>query len=201
MKRENASSADNQQERLKTIGWLVGFTDGEGAFTVSIIKNSTAKTGWQVFPEFVITQSAKSKESLYVFKEFFNCGRVYVNRRYDNHYEDLWRYCVRSLRDLSTIIIPFFKEHSLKTYKLNDFMLFCEAFELIQQGKHLSISGLEEIAYVAMKMNRRKRPKFLESSHTIRRTSVVKDCSKDIVASAWRHAGMVLGKPSEAYFM
>ena len=25
---DNVSSADNQQERLKTIGWLVGFTDG-----------------------------------------------------------------------------------------------------------------------------------------------------------------------------
>jgi len=58
---ENVSSADNQQERLELYGWLTGFTDGEGAFTVSILKNLTSKTGWQVFPEFIVTQGAKSK--------------------------------------------------------------------------------------------------------------------------------------------
>ncbi|MCX5642161.1 MAG: LAGLIDADG family homing endonuclease, partial [Candidatus Omnitrophica bacterium] len=41
-------SADNQQERLKTIGWIVGFIDGEGCFSITIQKNSTMTTGWQV---------------------------------------------------------------------------------------------------------------------------------------------------------
>ena len=57
---KNTFSADNQQERLRTQGWLVGFTDGEGAFTVSILKNPTSKIGWQVFPEFIVTQGEKS---------------------------------------------------------------------------------------------------------------------------------------------
>ena len=56
---ENAHSADNQQERLEMNGWLVGFTDGEGAFTISILRNLTSRTGWQVFPEFIVTQGAK----------------------------------------------------------------------------------------------------------------------------------------------
>ena len=56
MQSDNASSADNQQERLLTVGWLVGFTDGEGAFTVSIIKNPKCKFGWQVFPEFIANE-------------------------------------------------------------------------------------------------------------------------------------------------
>lgn len=40
---KNASSADNQQERSEIKGWIVGFTDGEGCFSVSIIKNKTTK--------------------------------------------------------------------------------------------------------------------------------------------------------------
>ncbi len=170
---ENISSADNQQERLKIIGWLVGFTDGEGAFTVSILKNPTAKTGWQVFPEFIVTQGAKSKESLYTFQRFFNCGKVYLNRRHDNHSEDIYRYCVRSVSDLSEIIIPFFKENRLVTYKRYDFDHFCEVLVLMNQRKHLLTQGLFDIAAIAMQMNRRVKPKFLESSQTIRQTSIL----------------------------
>jgi hypothetical protein len=49
MSSKNVSSAENQQERLKITGWIVGFVGGEGAFTVSINKSSTSSTGWQVF--------------------------------------------------------------------------------------------------------------------------------------------------------
>ena len=51
--------ADNQQERLKMACWISGFTDGEGSFVVSVIKNPTTRFGKQIFPEFVITQGAK----------------------------------------------------------------------------------------------------------------------------------------------
>ena len=168
---ENTLSADNQQERLRMNGWLVGFTDGEGAFTISILKNPTNKIGWQVFPEFIITQGAKSKDVLHLFKDALGCGRIYINRRFDNHREDLYRYCVRSLSDLENKVIPFFKENRLKTKKSKDFDLFCEAMGLIKKREHLTISGLTKIAHVAMKMNRKVKPRFLESPHTIRRTS------------------------------
>ncbi len=167
---ENAASADNQQERQETIGWIIGFVDGEGAFTVSILKNSTSKTGWQVFPEFIVTQSAKSKNVLYIFQNFFGCGKVYLNRRFDNHNEDLYRYCVRSITDLNSKIVPFFRAHKLRTSKQNDFQLFCEIMELIEQRKHLNFNGIHEIALLCSLMNRKVTPKFLESSHTIRQT-------------------------------
>ena len=179
------SSAENQQERLRTSNWIVGFVDGEGAFLISILKNPKSKTGWQVFPEFIVTQGAKSKEVLYLIKEFFGCGQVYLNRRHDNHTEDLYRYCVRSLGELSDVIIPFFKEFPLKTHKAKDFEIFCQAFELISQRKHLTTSGLTEIANLAMQMNRKVKPKFLESPLTIRQTAVRDSSStEEIVASA-----------------
>ncbi len=155
------SSADNQQERLKTVGWVVGFVDGEGCFSISINRNLLVKTGWQVFPEFVVTQGEKSITSLQSLQEFFGCGNIFVNRRSDNHKEHLHRYCVRSLSDLRTIIVPFFKANPLKTSKREDFDKFVEVLDRIDQGKHLSKEGIAEIARIAETMNRRQPSRFL----------------------------------------
>ncbi len=87
MPSKNATSTDNQQESLKIACWIVGFTDGEGTFSVSRIKNSTTKSGYQIFPEFVITQGMKSAKALDEIKKFFGCGNIYINKRYDNHKE------------------------------------------------------------------------------------------------------------------
>ncbi len=163
-------SADNQQERSKIEAWVLGFTDGEGCFSVSFIKNKTTKAGWQIFPEFVITQGAKSLPALEIIKDYFRCGRLFINKRYDNHREHLYRYCVRSIADLEKVIIPFFKKNELKTYKRNDFQIFSEIVSLMSKGVHLKGNGMKKIAKLVEKMNRKKKSRFLKSSETIRKT-------------------------------
>ena len=165
-------SADNQQERLKTIGWITGFIDGEGCFSISIFRNKTSKLGWQIFPEFAVTQGQKSLLSLEFLRDYFKCGKVFVNRRHDNHRENIYRYCVRSIKDLDQIIIPFFKENRLRTSKANDFDRFVQAFECIKLKDHLSQDGLQKIATICQQMNRLKASKFLESSETICQTQL-----------------------------
>ena len=164
---ENATGADNQQERLRTVGWIVGFVDGEGCFSVTIQKATTA-TGWQVFPEFVVTQGERSLQALRDLQEFFGCGKIFINRRYDNHREQLYRFCVRSVADLREKIIPFFHEHQLRTAKREDFNKFTRVLELMAERKHLSSVGITEIATIVQTMNRKKPSRFLESSETIR---------------------------------
>ena len=161
---------DNQQERLKTIGWIVGYVDGEGCFSVSMIRNHRTKYGWQVFPEFVITQGEKSLDSLKIVQNFFGCGRIFVNRRYDNHKENLCRYCVRPIKDLNEKIIPFFMENTLKTAKKKDFGIFTKIIGLMIKQEHFKLKGLKKIANLIQKMNRKKPSKFLESSETTRQT-------------------------------
>lgn len=158
----------NQQERLKFESWIVGFTDGEGCFSVSIIKNSTTKSGWQIFPEFVITQGEKSLKALNDIQSYFGCGRIYINRRKDNHKENLYRYCVRSIKELREKIIPFFKKNQLKTAKSQDFGKFCEIFQLIAQQKHLEQKGIRKIARIIQRMNRKVPARILESPETKR---------------------------------
>ena len=164
-------SADNQQERLNIEGWIVGFVDGEGCFSVSIQKSPHTKLGWQVFPEFVVTQGEKSLSVLKTIRDFFGCGNIFVNKRYDNHKENLYRYCVRSLDDLRDRIVPFFNENKLKTAKKIDFEIFKQAMVMIAAQKHLTMNGIIEIAKLSQKMNRKKPSRILVSSETVRQDS------------------------------
>lgn len=166
MPSKKAASADNQQERLKLVGWVIGYIDGEGCFSVSLFRNKTTKFGWQVFPEFVVTQGEKSKNSLEILMKFFKCGKVFVNKRYDNHKENIYRYCVRSKKDLTETIIPFFKENQLKTAKKKDFEIFAKIVSMMNENKHSELDGLKKIAKMIEKMNQKKSSKFLESSET-----------------------------------
>ncbi len=168
---DNVISADNQQERLETAAWISGFVDGEGCFSVSIFRNKTMKSGWQVFPEFVVTQGSKSRAALEELQKYFECGKIYPNYRHDNHKEPLLRYCVRSMRDLEERIIPFFQRFRLRTAKQHDFEKFISILTLMNQEKPLSISVLHTIAKTIQQMNRKVPSRFLESSETIRQTS------------------------------
>lgn len=68
MPSKNASSADNQQERIEMCGWIVGLVDGEGSFLINIFRSPRAKMGWQVFPEFNVSQAKKGIDLLYELK-------------------------------------------------------------------------------------------------------------------------------------
>ena len=165
---DNASGADNQQERPVAAQWVVGFVDGEGCFSVSIFRNRTCALGWQVQPEFAVVQGARSVQVLYLLEQFFGCGSVGRNGRRDNHTEDMYRYRVSRLADLAAYVIPFFEAHPLRTAKANDFNVFAAVVRLMQSHVHRSMDGLLEIARMAQTTNRRRRLQLLESSEAIR---------------------------------
>jgi hypothetical protein len=156
MDSDNPFGADNQQERLWYCGWIAGFVDGEGCFSSPIFRNRTMTLGWQVQPSFVVVQSASSRDVLEDLRRFFGCGKVYVNLRHDNHREDLARYCVSGFADLRDIIVPFFQEHQLRTSKKVNFAKFVKVLRLMEERKHLTVSGLMDIAEIAQTMNHRK---------------------------------------------
>jgi hypothetical protein len=147
---------ENQQERLKAIGWIVGFVDGEGCFSCSIYRCHKMTLKWQVRPSFDVVQGESSRGVLDDLTTFFACGNVYRNRRRDNHREDLFRYNVYRFEDLRTRIVPFFREHQLRTAKRSNFEKFNRIIELMVQRRHLSVDGLEEIARITQTMNHRK---------------------------------------------
>jgi hypothetical protein len=163
------SGAENQQERLiESRGWVIGFVDGEGCFSIGFVRQPRRqnragyRTGIQVTPRFVVTQGSSSVRALEELQEFFGCGRLIENRRYDNHKEHLSQYIVAGRRDLVERVIPFFRQHPLRTAKQADFEKFAQCVELMEQERHLTRDGILEIVRIAETMNRRKpRPELV----------------------------------------
>jgi hypothetical protein len=143
--RKNDSSADNQQERSIQAGWISGFVDGEGYFGINLCRNKTMKFGWQIQPEFVVTQGINSIESLNFIKSYFGCGYIVINKRKDNHKHDLAYFRVKKLEDLNSKIIPFFKKYPLKTAKIIHFNIFAKIIAKMIKKEHLTHQGLSKI--------------------------------------------------------
>ena len=190
MSSHNPSSADNQQERpVASAWWIVGFVDGEGCFGVSLVRNSTCRLGWQVQPDFSVTQGERSLASLEEIKAFFKCGSIIRNNRTDNHREAIYRFSVRSQSDLRKVILPFFEIHPLRTAKADEFRRFAKVMDLMAAGAHLSHEGLSQIARVVETMNHRKPSRYLESSEAIRQPPGIDVPGEDMVLAPWRHGG------------
>ncbi len=151
-------TADNQQERLDP-RWVSGFVDGEGCFHVSINKSPQMSIGWQVLPEFRIVQHERDESVLRELQKFFKAGKVVTN--HDTRKE----LRIRKLQDLR-LIVSFFEQHPLQTKKRKDLEIFGKILELMENKKHLTLDGLTDIANLCWSMNRKVKPRFLESSET-----------------------------------
>ena len=184
---DNVWSAENQQERLFTTGWLVGFVDGEGCFSCPIYRQRSMRLGWQVQPAFVVVQGESSREVLEEMARFFGCGHIYRNRRNDNHREDLLSYQVFRREDLRDVIVPFFEENPLRTAKRDNFAKFAEIIAMMELRRHLTVSGLIEIAEIAETMNFRKPAEVLRilRDHTPTLFPVSRK-EEEMVRTLWR---------------
>src|SRR5262245_48224428 len=114
---DNPIGADNQQERPATEQWVVGFVDGEGCFSISVVRNAGCRLGWQVQHEFSVTQNGTSRAALEDLIEVFGCGTIIENHRTDDHRDQLLRFSVKRRSDLVVTVVPFFKANPLRTAK------------------------------------------------------------------------------------
>ena len=155
------SGAENQQERLIQLGWVTGFVDGEGCFSIGFVRQSDRarrrgyKAGFQVSHRFVVTQGVSGRAALEELQDFFGVGRIYTFARHDNHREHLGQFIVNRREDLLESIIPFFNTHSLRTAKQRDFEKFARCMEIVASGQHRQAAGLIKVAEIAETMNRK----------------------------------------------
>ena len=118
--------------------WIVGFVDGEGCFSFSLLKNKELRFGFQIQGEFTVVQHKRDIQLLYKLKEYFKCGTVAVN------HGDRWHFRVKTLEHNLTVIVPFFEKHSLQTNKKFQLPVFKELLLLLQSQRHLTEAGFEE---------------------------------------------------------
>ena len=180
--------AENQQERLD--GYIAGYVDGEGSFSVTVNRNSTSKLKFQLVPEFHVSQNGDRREVLDLIKRRLDCGYIKRNGRKDR----AMVFVVRRRQDLLAKVIPFFEHSPLISSKQRDFETFARVVRAMALGEHLEQLGFVRILELGLSMNgngrfRQVRWRSLighpESSETVRRTESV---SEDTVRAAWRHA-------------
>jgi hypothetical protein len=145
---DNVLGADNQQERLDS--YISGYVDGEGCFAVSINRNPTCRSGYQLVPEFHVSQNGDRAQVLGMIRERFGgCGYIKSNGRKDR----VLVYVVRRREDLLEHVIPFFERSPLWSSKHGDFEKFATIVRSMTLGQHRTPSGFAALLDEALSMN------------------------------------------------
>ena len=149
---DNASGADNQQERLSVgaispdIGnFLAGFALGEGSFMIVCRPRADYRRGWQISAAFNVSQN--DPVPLELFRRELGCATI---RKAGN---GGWYLEVNNLGDIRSIVIPFFRRFRLIGTKATDFDLFEAAVAILSKGD-LSDDDDREVLRLRELMNR-----------------------------------------------
>ena len=147
---ENATGAVNQQERLDA--YIAGFVDGEGSFHVALQRNPCTTVGYQLVPEFRVSQDACRKEVLDLIRQRFDCGSLRENHR-NSANDNTFVFVVRRRRDLLDKVITFFEANPLMSRKQQEVICFADIVRRMDAGEHLTAEGFERLAAQALQMN------------------------------------------------
>jgi hypothetical protein len=81
--------------------FITGFTDAEGCFLVSIIKDKEYRLGWSVSPRYQINLHQKDKALLEQINKFFLVGSI------NKHGSESIQFRVVSVKDLAKVLDHF----------------------------------------------------------------------------------------------
>ena len=144
------TGADNQQERPGY--YIAGYVDGEGSFHVAIQKNHYTTVGYQLVPEFRVSQNAERNTVLELIRQVFQCGYIKQNHP-GNDYDQTEVLVVRNRKDLLTKVIPFFETYPIISAKADEFRKFAVIVRAMSEGKHLQRDGFIDLLELAFSMN------------------------------------------------
>ncbi|MSO95903.1 MAG: hypothetical protein EXQ81_08940 [Thermoleophilia bacterium] len=144
---DNVTGADNQQERLDC--YIAGYVDGEGSFSVSVQRNSSCRVGFQLLPEFHVSQNADRAQVLELIKARLGCGYIKANSKTDRALV----YVVRDRGALLGRVIPFFERNPLLSSKQTDVETFASIVRAMARNEHRTDAGFARLLDLAVSMN------------------------------------------------
>jgi hypothetical protein len=151
MQSDNASGdPDYQQGRLEA--YLSGFTDGEGTFSVAVTRRPGLEFGYQLIPEFRVSQNRERVVVLETLRSVLGCGRIVPNDRH-NPSDRTMVFIIRRKADLVGRLIPFFDRNPLLSPKRESYMLFRMIVFGLMSKEHHTRSGFERLVAAAFQMN------------------------------------------------
>jgi len=125
--------------------YISGFVDGEGCFCVSFQPSKRHRFGWEVRPSFSVSQNADRAQLLHLIQQKWECGFIRPDRS-----DKTLKFEVRNVEDLVTKVVPHFRRCALMSAKQVDFGRFAKICELVNQGAHREVEGIEQIIRLAM---------------------------------------------------
>ena len=128
--------------------YLLGFTDAEGCFSISLKKESTARFGWALDPLFQITQHKNYRQILELFLIELKCGRIIPK----SGQPDILVYLVDNRKQLVEKIIPYFENYQLLV-KNEDFEKFKIVILGLEKKMHHKKDSFIELIKTCYKMN------------------------------------------------
>lgn len=129
--------------------FISGFSDAEGSFVVTILKNPRYKIGWNVQARFQIKLHEKDRALLLLIQNYFG-GIGYISKIND---KSTVEFRVSDITSLNNIIIPHFEKYTLITNKYKDFIIFKQIVSLMLENKHTNLEGLKEILEYRASLN------------------------------------------------
>jgi len=127
--------------------FITGFVDAEGSFTVSVLKSSSTRTGWQVGARFKLTTHIKDLSLLNDIQTYFGgVGKIVI-------FKDTCTFRVDSLKQISSVIILHFDKYLPVTQKLGDYLLFKDIVSMMNNKEHLTLQGLNKILSLKASLN------------------------------------------------
>jgi hypothetical protein len=118
--------------------YLSGFADGEGSFNVSFRRREDCHRPWKISLCFNISQ--RDRVILTLFKRHLGCGTIRMRN------DGVFYYEVSNFTAILENVIPFFNRFSfLSAKKKRDFSKFKQIAEIVKEGRHLQVAGIEEI--------------------------------------------------------
>ncbi|MFA5930811.1 MAG: LAGLIDADG family homing endonuclease [archaeon] len=147
--------------------YILGFVEGEGCFSIGLGKNIDRK------PRKTIRKNNIKNPCLFVIKPSFrvtSCdlpilneikqtlgiGSIQIQRRAETNanFRDTGYFYTKSLSE-ALVVKDYFKDLEFHTSKGKDYLLWCEAIEIIQSKRHLTKEGLLRVCGLRDQMNQR----------------------------------------------
>lgn len=148
--KEESKSADNKVNISIDPNYVTGMSDGEGNFYISIYADRRRNGQKQIRFYYKVSQRDHSVSMLNNLAQFFNCGTVSIENRASRS----MRFVVNNKNDIETKIIPHFTKYPLVTSKKFNFDSFKKAFDIFNNGGHLTPEGVSQIIALQEGMNR-----------------------------------------------
>jgi hypothetical protein len=127
-------------------GFLTGFSDAEGTFSILIQHNKNYATNWRVKAIFAIGLHSKDVALLETIKSYLGVGNIH------KHGINSLQYRVESIKDLQ-VIIDHFDKYPLVTCKNSDYEIFKKAFDIIKKQEHTTKEGLLKLVGLKSSLN------------------------------------------------